>query len=79
MSHVARYGRPDYESWVRIPGAFDELGFPIHEDGASRVAKGPYFLGVHFLRKRKSSSFTGVCEDAPIVARKIAQARRGSE
>ena len=70
--------RPDYESWVHIPGAFDELGFPIHEDGASPVAKGLYFLGVHFLRKRKSSSFTGVCEDAPIVASKIAQARGGS-
>ncbi len=71
--------RPDYESWVRIPDAFDQLGFPIHEDGASPVAKGLYFIGVHFLRKRKSSSFTGLCEDAPIVARRIAEARRGSE
>jgi putative flavoprotein involved in K+ transport len=70
--------RPDYESWVCIPGAFDELGFPIHQDGASPVADGLYFIGVHFLRKRKSSSFTGVCEDAPIVASKIAEARRGS-
>jgi putative flavoprotein involved in K+ transport len=25
--------RPDYESWVRFPGAFDELGFPVHEEG----------------------------------------------
>ena len=32
--------RPDYESWVRFPGAFDELGFPIHEEGASTVAPG---------------------------------------
>ena len=70
--------RPDYGSWVRIPGAFDELGFPIHEDGASTVASGLYFIGVHFLRKRKSSSFTGVCEDAPIVARAITEARRGA-
>ena len=70
--------RPDYESWVCIPRAFDELGFPIHEDGASPVADGLYFIGVHFLRKRKSSSFTGACEDAPIVASKIAEARRGS-
>jgi putative flavoprotein involved in K+ transport len=65
--------RPDYASWVRIPGAFDELGFPLHEDGASRVAEGLYFVGVHFLRKRKSSIFLGVCEDAPIVARAIAE------
>ena len=68
--------RPDYESWVRIPGAFDELGFPIHENGASPVAKGLYFIGVHFLRKRKSSSFAGVCEDAPIVAHTIAETGR---
>ena len=64
--------RPDYESWVRLPGAFDELGFPIHEDGASTVAPGLYFAGVHFLRKRKSSTFAGVGEDAAIVASQIA-------
>jgi putative flavoprotein involved in K+ transport len=66
--------RPDYESWVRIPGAFDELGFPVHEDGASTVADGLYFVGVHFLRTRKSSLFLGVGEDASVVARKIASA-----
>ena len=64
--------RPDYESWVRIPGAFDELGFPVHEEGASTVAAGLYFVGVHFLRKRKSSLLGGVGEDAAIVARQIA-------
>ena len=66
--------RPDYASWVHIPGAFDDLGFPIHQEGASPVADGLHFIGVHFLRKRKSSSFLGVCEDAPIVARRIAAA-----
>jgi putative flavoprotein involved in K+ transport len=64
--------RPDYESWVRIPDAFDELGFPVHEEGASTVAAGLYFVGVHFLRKRKSSLLNGVGEDATIVARQIA-------
>jgi putative flavoprotein involved in K+ transport len=64
--------RPDYESWVRCPGAFDELGFPVHEAGASTVAPGLYFVGVHFLRKRKSSLLNGVGEDAAIVARQIA-------
>jgi putative flavoprotein involved in K+ transport len=64
--------RPDYESWVRCPGAFDELGFPIHVEGASTVAPGLYFVGVHFLRKRKSSLLIGVGEDAAIVARQIA-------
>ncbi|MFY9581126.1 MAG: NAD(P)-binding domain-containing protein [Gaiellaceae bacterium] len=64
--------RPDYESWVRCPGAFDEFGFPVHEDCASTVAPGLYFVGVHYLRKRKSSLLIGVGEDAAIVARKIA-------
>ena len=63
--------RPHYESWVHCPGAFDELGFPIHEEGASTVAPGLYFVGVHFLRKRRSSLLNGVGEDAAIVARKI--------
>ena len=64
--------RPDYESWVRFPGAFDELGFPVHEEGASTVVRGLYFVGVHFLRKRRSSLLSGVGEDAAIVARQIA-------
>ena len=67
--------RPDYESWVRCPGAFDDLGFPVHADGASTVAAGLYFVGVHFLRKRKSSLLIGVGEDAAVVAGKIAEAR----
>lgn len=66
--------RPDYESWVRFPGAFDELGFPIHQEGASTVVPKLYFVGVHFLRKRKSSIFLGVGEDAGIVARQIVAA-----
>lgn len=64
--------RPDYESWVQIPGVVDELGFPIHHEGASTAVEGLYFVGVHFLRKRKSALFIGACEDAPIVARQIA-------
>ena len=64
--------RPDYESWVRCPGAFDALGFPIHEEGASTVVPGLFFVGVHFLRKRKSSLLIGVGEDAAIVARQVA-------
>ncbi|HEX9123503.1 MAG TPA: FAD-dependent oxidoreductase [Actinomycetota bacterium] len=64
--------RPDYGSWVHVPGAFDELGFPNHLDGASTVAPGLYFVGVHFLRTRKSSLLCGVGEDAAIVASQIA-------
>ncbi len=67
--------RPEYSSWVRCPNAFDELGFPIHTDGASTVAPGLHFAGVHFLRKRKSALLYGVGEDARIVARSLARDR----
>jgi putative flavoprotein involved in K+ transport len=59
---------------VKVPGAFDELGFPVHRDCASTAVPGLYFAGVHFLRKRKSSLLIGVGEDAAIVARQIAAA-----
>lgn len=68
--------RPDYGSWVRVPGAFDGYGFPIHHEGASTVAPGLYFVGVHFLRTRKSSILLGVGEDATIVGEQIASGRR---
>jgi putative flavoprotein involved in K+ transport len=64
--------RPDHASWVQCPGAFDELGYPIHEDGASATADGLHFVGVHFLRKRKSAIFLGIGEDAAIVAGRVA-------
>jgi putative flavoprotein involved in K+ transport len=67
--------RPDYGSWINVPGAVDMLGFPVHEEGASKAAPGLYFVGVHFLRKRKSSLLWGVGEDAAIVAGQIAAAR----
>ena len=65
--------RPDYASWVHVPGAFDELGFPACEECASTAVDGLYFAGVHFLRKRKSSLLMGVGEDAALVASQIAQ------
>jgi hypothetical protein len=39
---------------------------------------GLYFIGVHFMRTRKSALFTGVCEDAPLVARQITARRAPS-
>ncbi len=64
--------RPDFESWVNCPGVCDEFGFPIQEDGASTLVDGLYFVGLHFMRTRKSATFVGVGEDAAIVARSIA-------
>jgi putative flavoprotein involved in K+ transport len=68
--------RPAYRSWVRFPEAFDDLGFPIQRDGASSVVPGLYFMGTHFLRKRKSSTLFGMGEDAEIVTRRIADRMR---
>ncbi len=69
--------RPDYASWLPWPDAFDADGFPLQSDGASAVVGGLYFVGLHFLRKRKSALLYGVGEDAAIVADKVA-ARSGS-
>jgi Pyridine nucleotide-disulphide oxidoreductase len=64
--------RCDYGAWVRWPEAFDELGFPVHHDGASTMIDGLYFVGVHFLRTRKSALLLGVGDDAALVARDVA-------
>jgi putative flavoprotein involved in K+ transport len=60
--------RPAYGEWVHVDGAFDPLGFPVHVEGESVAAPGLFFVGVHFLRTRKSSLLVGVGEDAAIVA-----------
>lgn len=64
--------RPDFSSWLPWPTAFDDDGFPLQTDGASEVVDGLYFVGLHFLRKRKSALLYGVGEDAAIVAKQIA-------
>jgi uncharacterized protein len=46
----------------------------LHGDGESTVVAGLHFVGVHFLRKRKSSLLIGVGEDAALVADSIASA-----
>ncbi|MCA1835806.1 MAG: NAD(P)-binding domain-containing protein, partial [Actinobacteria bacterium] len=69
--------RPDYIHWVRFP-AFDAMGFPLTDNGASTVVPGLFFCGVHFLRKRKSALLYGVDEDAAIVARSLATTRHSA-
>jgi putative flavoprotein involved in K+ transport len=66
--------RPAYRGWLPWPDAFDADGFPIHRNGQSTAVPGLHFVGVHFLRKRKSSLFLGVGEDAAIIAEEIAAA-----
>ncbi len=64
--------RPDFSSWLPWPDAFDAGGFPIQVDGSSLMVNGLYFVGIHFLRTRKSALFYGIGEDAKIIAASIA-------
>ena len=64
--------RPDYRSWLPWPSALDDLGFPIQAEGASTVVDDLYFIGVPFLRNRKSSLLIGVGDDATVIADTIA-------
>jgi hypothetical protein len=72
-------GHCDLHSWFpaglrqlgAFSGAFDDLGFPIQQDGSSTVVHGLHFMGVHFQRKRKSATFLGVAEDAAVLAERI--------
>jgi putative flavoprotein involved in K+ transport len=66
--------RSDYARWVRFP-VIDAMGFPLTHADASTVVPGLFFCGVHFLRKRKSSTLFGVGEDAAIVAQSVARNR----
>lgn len=65
--------RPDYGQWLPWSEAFDDVGFPLQVDGASTVVDGLFFMGVHFLRKRKSSILWGAEEDASVVADRVAE------
>jgi thioredoxin reductase len=68
--------RPAYANWIHVAGAFDDLGYPIQQDGSSTVAPGLHFMGLHFQRKRKSASLLGVAEDAAVLAERISVERR---
>jgi len=57
--------RPDY-SWIELP-IFDEYGWPRQTRGSCEV-DGLYFVGLHWLHKRKSALLVGVAEDAEHVA-----------
>jgi putative flavoprotein involved in K+ transport len=60
--------RPDH-SWVEGVER-DAQGWPLHSDGAALVP-GLYFVGLHWLRRRKSSLFLGVGDDAEHVVSQL--------
>ena len=63
--------RPDYRRWVNLPLAFDDMGFPIADQGSSTVVPGLHFIGVPFQRKRKSATLLGVGEDATALVERM--------
>lgn len=64
--------RPDFP-WLHLP-VLDADGRPRHRDGVSPVP-GLYFLGVPWLRKRKSGLVCGVAEDAAVIVDHVAARR----
>jgi len=69
---VATGFRSRYTEWIDVPGLVDEQGFPVHVDGESLVAPDLHFVGVHFLRRRRSALLFGVGDDAAATATRIA-------
>ncbi|MGJ3237072.1 MAG: flavin-containing monooxygenase [Anaerolineae bacterium] len=59
----------DY-SWIDFP-VFDDVGYPVTERGVTEQP-GLYFVGLHFLDKRKSGLLLGVGDDAAHVTEHIA-------
>ena len=53
--------RPDYR-WLDLP-VFDRQGMPRHEGGVAAMP-GLYFMGLPFMRRRKSSFICGTGDDA---------------
>ncbi len=62
--------RPDF-GWIEVPGALDAMGFPVQRDGRSKANPGLFFVGIHFLRTRRSSLLCGVGQDAAVVAGEV--------
>lgn len=60
-------------SWVDFP-ILDQDGYPIQDRGVSEVP-GLYFLGLHFMYKRRSGLLWGVGEDAAHIAEVIADGK----
>lgn len=67
--------RPGFAGWVHAP-VFDDLGFPVTDDGATAVP-GLYFCGTHFQRTRGSGILYGVGADALRIATVVADRVHG--
>lgn len=53
-------------SWLKVSGALDRAGLPIHDDGVGTVP-GLYFTGLDFALTRKSGTIPAVAEEAELL------------
>ena len=58
-------------SWMRLPGALDSAGQPVHADGVAALP-GLYFAGLDFASTRKSGTILAIAEEAPRLVEHIA-------
>ncbi|SDD15267.1 putative flavoprotein involved in K+ transport [Paenibacillus sp. UNCCL117] len=65
--------RPDY-SWLRVDGALDGDGRPLHTEGVSPVP-GLYYLGLPWQRSRSSALIAGAAGDAAYVTARMQEDR----
>jgi putative flavoprotein involved in K+ transport len=56
-------------SYIKLP-VFNSAGIPEHCEGVSAIG-GLFFLGLPWLRKRKSGIITGIKEDSEFIAEKV--------
>ena len=62
--------RPDH-GWLRVPGALDEQGAPVHDAGRSPVP-GLHWVGLPWQTRLNSAIVDGVDRDARAAVRRIA-------
>ena len=53
--------------WIRLPGALDSSGQPVHRDGVARLP-GLYFAGLDFAFTRRSGTILAIAEEAARLA-----------
>jgi putative flavoprotein involved in K+ transport len=58
-------------SYIKLP-VFDDYGHPQHQEGLTDI-DGLYFLGLPWMRKRKSGLIYGIEEDAEFICRRIGE------
>jgi len=56
-------------SWIRLP-VTDDRGAPVHTDGIPQVP-GLFFLGLPWLRTRRSGIIAGIDSDAAFIAEAV--------